>query len=330
MFRLRWKSKEDSYAVRLISAAYPHLSREKLVESVAYGTFVSLEHKLLYTETPKAACTTIKHLLRELSHAPPIKYEIGPLHETRRDMFIHVRANVPLPSLIDLDNDTQEQVLKDPAYLRFCIVRNPYSRVISAWRNKIIQCEPGYQLIYKRLAGEFPPLERKPIPSLNAFIHFLQSEQNLDNCNPHWQRQITHVLYSAISYTHIGKLEALPETLSHLQSHLGTSTQLNLTSKNRSVGDSHSNYLTKSAAEIIYQLYKDDFTTFNYSADSWHSYAVRNAVNSQAVSETKFLDEIIERNLVISYLYEQCESNYRYSARRLRDVLNSLFSRNSY
>ena len=327
MFRKRRISKHDSYAARLISTAYPHLSRKAIVDSVAYGTFVSLQHKILYTETPKAACTTIKHLLRELSHAPPLKYEIGPLHESRRDMFIHIRSNVPLPSLVDLDSDTQKQVLTDPTFFRFCIVRNPYSRVISAWKNKIVQCEPGYELIYERLAGSPPPLEAKSIPSLAAFLHFLKTEQDLDNCNPHWQRQLTHVLHSAIPYTHIGKLETLSETLSKLYSHLGTAVFQETPNKNRSAGDSRFNCLTQSTADIIYQMYKGDFTTFEYAADSWHSYALTNTQNS-SVSETKFLDEIIERNLVISYLYEQCQSNYRYSARRLRDWIKSFYLAN--
>ena len=325
MFRLRRNSKQNSYAVRAISAVYPHLSRDKIVDSVAYGTFVSLKHRILYTETPKPACTTIKHILRDLSQAPPLKYEIGPLHESRRDMFIHVRANVPLPSLVDLNNDTQEQVLRDSAFFRFCIVRNPYSRVISAWRNKVIQCEPGYELLYERLTGTPPPLEGKPTPSFSTFLRFLQTEQDLDACNPHWQRQAAHVLFSAIRYTHIGKLENLPETLSKLQSHLGTSVSLTLPNKNRSASDVRYSCLTQSTAELIYHMYKDDFTTFQYSADSWHAYALANKKMPATVSETKFLDELIERNLVISYLYEQCEANYRYSARRLQDLIKSFW-----
>ncbi len=326
MFRLRKNLKQNSYAVRSISSAYPHLSREAIIDSLSYGTFVSLEHKILYMETPKAACTTIKHILRDLSRAPPLKYEIGPLHESRRDMFIHVRTNVPTPSLIDLDNDAQELALTDSTFFRFCIVRNPYSRVISAWRNKVIQCEPGYELLYERLTGAPPPLEDKPTPSFSAFLEFLETEQNLDACNPHWQRQTTHVLYSAIPYNHVGKLERLSETLSKLRSHLGTNASLNLPNKNRSAGDVRCDFLTQSAAERIYGMYEIDFTTFGYSPDSWRTYALTNEEKHTAVPETKFLDELIERNLIISYLYQQCESNYRYSARRLQDFMKSLLS----
>ena len=324
MIRLHRNPTKISYVVRLIKNTYPHLSNETIAESIAYGTFVSLEHRLFYAETPKAACTTIKHLLRDLSGAPPIKYEIGPLHETRRDMFIHVRANIPLPSLIDLDNETQEHVLTDPSFLRFCIVRNPYSRLISAWRNKIIPCEPGYESIYEQLIGAPPPIEGKSIPSFDAFLKFLSTKQDLDTCNPHWRRQLNHIFYSAISYTHIGKLETLQDTLLTLHSHLGNSISITPPTKNRSARDDQHGCLTESSAQLIYQLYKRDFDILGYASDSWRPFALTDRITPALVPESKFLDEIIERNLIISYLYEQYETQYRYSAHRLRDLLRSI------
>jgi hypothetical protein len=301
-----------SPAVQLVREKLPHLDVRTIAHRLSYGSFVSLEHKILYLETPKAACTTIKGLLRELCGAPPIEYRVGAQRESRRDMFIHIRSNVPVPSLLDLDEQTQRHVLTAPDFLRFSIVRNPYSRLVSAWRNKIMLCEPGYEHIYRKLMGDMPSLDSKKILAFEQFLRFIENEPDLRSCNPHWQRQVDLLLYPAVPYTHIGKLEQLPMTLDLIGKHLGAAKPL-WVGRSNSTGGGGRDPIDAATAARIHALYAEDFKTFDYDRESWQNISEPRD-DPAVVAETRFIDEIIERNLIISYLYEQhaeVEARYR-------------------
>jgi hypothetical protein len=301
-----------SHTIQLVREKFPHLDVQTIVRRLNYGSFVSLEHKILYLETPKAACTTFKGLLRDLCGAPPIEYPVDAQRESRRDMFIHVRSNVPVPSLLDLDEQTQRHVLTAPDFLRFAIVRNPYTRLVSAWRNKVMLCEPGYEHIYRKLTGDMPSLGSKKILAFPQFLRFIENEPDLRSCNAHWRRQVELLLYPAIPYTHIGKLEQLPMTLDLIERHLGATKPLRV-GRSNSTGGGGRDPMDAATAARIYALYAEDFEAFGYDRGSWQNLSDSHD-DPALVPENRFIDEIIERNLIISHLYEQyaeVESRYR-------------------
>jgi hypothetical protein len=320
-----------SHTIQLVRESFPHLDVRTIARRLTYGSFVSLEHKILYLETPKAACTTIKSLLRDLSRAPPIEYPVGPHRESRRDMFIHIRSNVPVPSLLDLDEQTQRHVLTAPDFLRFSIVRNPYTRLVSAWRNKIMLCEPGYEQIYQKLMGAMPALHSKKTLAFEQFLRFIENEPDLRSCNPHWRRQVDLLLYPAIPYTHIGKLEQLPMTMEVIGKHLGAANPLRIGRSNSTAGGGR-DPIDAATADRIYALYAEDFDAFGYDRASWQN-SSDSPDDPAVVAEARFIDEIVERNLIISYLYEQhaevaarYRDCYRFSLARVRNGLSRVWN----
>jgi hypothetical protein len=269
-------------------------------------------------------------LLRDLCGAPPIEYPVDAYRESRRDMFIHVRSNVPLPSLLDLDEQTQRHVLTAPDFLRFSIVRNPYTRLVSAWRNKIMLCEPGYEYIYHQLMGDMPSLYSKKILAFEQFLQFIEHGPDLGSCNPHWRRQVDLLLYPAIPYTHIGKLEQLPMTMDLIGKHLGAAKPLRV-GRSNSTGGGGRDPIDAATAARIYALYAQDFEAFDYDRESWQNIA-ESRDDPALVPEARFIDEIIERNLIISYLYEQhakaeerYRDCYRLSLARVRNQLSRVW-----
>jgi sulfotransferase famil protein len=315
---------KTSYIVDSIRSKYPHLAVPDIVQRLRYGSFVSLQHRLLYVETPKAACTALKGLLRTLAGAPPLGPSRAAVRESRRDMLIHVRANVPFPSLVDLDDETQRHVLTAPDFLRFVVVRNPYSRLISAWRNKVMLCEPGFEYVHEKIMGGMPPTDGKTLVTFEQFIAFIEQECDPRTCDPHWRRQVDLLFTSVISYTHVGKVERIAETLDLLRRHLKLEEPISL---------GHSNTTNTGRAEItdelaarVFAIYEADFTEFGYEADSWRAQSGRG--EGRPISEDRFNDEVIERNLVIAQLYQQYQSmrsryqrTYRFSLSRIRDKL---------
>lgn len=292
-----------------------------------------MEHQFVYVETPKAGCSTIKHLLRNAFEAPPLDYRVDALQESRRDMFVHVRSNVPLPSLFDLDNTSQHHALTSPHFLRFCVVRNPYARILSAWRNKIAFCEPGYEYIHQAITGAVPPIYGKMVLHFERFVEYLENEPNLSHCNPHWRRQIDLLFHSAIAYNHVGKLENLSETINLLRKYLPTAESIGTEAKNRSTTHDGGSDLTEHIATRIFDLYGADFTTYGYTKSSWVN-AGRFEIENSSVPFSRLLDEVTERNLVLSILYARYKqlqaahnSAYRFSMLRAQDVFSRALRR---
>jgi hypothetical protein len=158
------------YALERILDHFPDLNPSNVLRQLRRTTFVSTEKRYFYFAVPKAACTQMKELLRTVLNAPPIKVFADRSPQTRRDMFIHARPNVPLPSLLDLNNRTQKDVLESPDFLRMTVVRNPYTRLISAWTNKILLCEPGVKEEYLQIKGQLPALHKKSLISFPEFV----------------------------------------------------------------------------------------------------------------------------------------------------------------
>ncbi len=329
-----WKRAESSslarrYAIRVVRAECPHIDARAVDDRLRYGSFVSLKHKILYVEVPKAACTSMKMFLSRLEGAPPMKFRIAALPETRRDMFVHFRSNVPLPSLMDLDEATQQHVLTSPHFLRFCVVRNPYTRLLSAWRSKVMPCEPGYEYVYRDVMGDVPALNRKRLLSFEQFLRFVEDREDLTRCNAHWRRQVDLLVPSALRYTHVGKVEELDKTAEILRRHLHLTDPLEFARTNRSATAEIAP--SDALAERIYRLYAADFQVFGYDKDSWRA-ASRPRVADSGTADARLMDEIVERNLVISQLHEECtliegrrRRAYRFSLARLHDGLGRIW-----
>ncbi|MGA7646226.1 MAG: sulfotransferase family protein [Terriglobales bacterium] len=295
------------YVVQKISSHYPHIDPTDISQRVRHSSFVDVSKRYLYFEVPKAACTQMKELLRQQHGAPPLQLLVGKLMETRRDMFVHARENVPLPSLVDLNDATQKEVLESDSFFRFTIVRNPYTRLVSAWKNKVVPCEPGAERLYLAIKGRLPDMHAKELITFDEFVNYLHAKGDLSEADPHWRRQVDHLFFKALSFSHVGKLENMSATLTRFQQHLGLSEPLMAGGKNVSAPVGLATY-NQDLADKVYSLYHEDFERLGYDddRDSWRS--GQSAVPKPSpgvIPEARFYDEIIERNLIISGLYEE-------------------------
>lgn len=296
----------DSYVIRRILGHYPHLESESVAERLRHSSFVHVQKRYLYFEVPKAACTQIKEMLRQQEGAPPIQLFAGKLRETRREMFVHARENVPLPSLVDLDDATQKEVLESDGFFRFAIVRNPYSRVVSAWKNKVVPCEPGAERLYLEIKGRLPDMHAKELITFDEFVNYL-GKIDLSASDPHWRRQADHLFLDALSFSHVGKVEDMSATMNRFQQHLGLAEPLMGGKKNVSAPVGLATY-DENLAGKVYSLYRGDFERLGYDRDSWRDgQAAASAIQKAVIPEARFYDEIIERNLIISGLYKERE-----------------------
>lgn len=293
-----------SYAAERILDHYPYLTEAQVAERLRFGNFLSLTDRYLYFPIAKAGCSTIITLLRKIENAPPLIYQGS---ETRREMFIHERINVPLLSLADLDSKTQEEVLTSRDFLRMIVVRNPYSRLVSAWRSKVLTCEGQRAVgIYAAVKGHPPEMSpaRKSLISFPEFVEFVKHE-DLRTCDSHWRLQTDHVFLKAIDFNLVGKTEKMSEALDRFHAHVGIPAKQSSQVVNESILVGTVEY-SPGLVEDIFNLYREDFEAFGYDAKTW---PIKPAVANppENIPAEKFLDEIIERNIILAIQQERIQ-----------------------
>jgi len=310
------KNMAISYAVSRVLDNYTSFTRKEIEARLSYGSFVSVEGRFVYIEVPKAASTSMKEVLRELTNAGPLPQSVPRQRETRRRMYVHVRENVPLPSLLTFDEVTQRDLLESPDVLRFTVVREPYRRLVSGWRDKVILCEPSRDDVYSAIIGGPPPLDAKRYPSFGEFVSYLETVP-AKLWDPHWWRQVDLTFPKAFDFNHIGDATKFDVTLRRLSDHLKLSHFI-INNRSNETLMRLTPHFSLDLAIRIQTLYREDFAAFGYDPKSWPR--DENEAHT-APDEERIIDELIERNIIISNLYDEIERlrgrdiYYRYISR---------------
>jgi hypothetical protein len=92
---------------------------------------------MMFVPAPKAGCTSIMWALALAQGTVPRLPAVAVRGETR-DQRIHDPAFHGLPNLASLRSSERQMVLDDPSWIRFCVTRDPYSRLLSGWINRVL------------------------------------------------------------------------------------------------------------------------------------------------------------------------------------------------
>lgn len=223
-------------------------------EQMNYAVNISTKYKYVYIETPKVACSTIKLTLQ--------RYELG--DDNFRPNFddVHNRSLSPLLSLQNITNI--EQVLEGDSFFRFCFVRNPYIRTLSAYLDKIRN--PFHKSIIVTTLG-YDEDDVDIHISFEEFVTALEKQLVLE-MNPHWRHQYYSTYQDRLSYHFIGHLESFENDFSYVTQRLGASRYYKSEYSHATSSSSlFSQYYTDDLMERVYRLFKIDFDTFDYSME---------------------------------------------------------------
>lgn len=225
------------------------------VETFDYSLNISLQHNYLFVETPKVCCSTIKLNLQRLEvNIPDFVWPA--------QMDVHNRDFSPLlrPSQV-LDF---ELLLATRRLFTFCFVRNPYTRLLSAYLDKIQGNRPPKLSILQALGLNTGNIDQDV--SFDQFIHAI-GKQSLRDMNPHWRPQYHQTLQGAIDYDFIGRYEDFTTDFQQVFSRLSRGALYDTVAETRHKTDANdqvSEYYTEELRNRVYQIYKIDFTHFDY------------------------------------------------------------------
>lgn len=268
-----------------------------------YNTFVSPARRYMYKATPKAACTSMKMMIAEIEGAHLDNNARPYQRETRRDMRIHQRKYIDIPTILDIPDDDREDILSGKGgWFTFALVRNPFSRLVSVFENKVRTGEPRYRALEKRYGdnGAFAD----PQSAFAGFVKEIILDPAYRDIDPHISKQTAVVMPKIIPYTGVFKMEQLDGALDKFRAHLaaqGFLGDVRLPNVNSSASNSWRAYYDEPTVRIVTEIYAGDFREFGYDPEDWRAGAPM-AVESDA--DRRWRAEIVERNAVIDELYD--------------------------
>lgn len=194
-----------------------------------YSLTVCSRPKLVWFRNAKAGTRTLYKLLKDAS----VDFEIE--HE----------FNVPF------------NAERYRAHYKFAIVRNPWARLVSGWKNKI---HPERKMFTK-----LPQTQSDSFRDFGAFVRFIVT-LNGDTCDVHFRRQTA--LISLGDMDHIARFEHYDDGIRGLFAHLGLKAPETIPHKNRStVSRPYQSYYNAESRSIVEEFYRQDIETFGYTFD---------------------------------------------------------------
>jgi len=217
------------------------------------AVFVSLQHRYLFTSNEKVANSTLRATFQSLEcngqlppHYKQFKRWTGPLLQ---------------PS----DISDFPSILSAPSIRKFCVVRHPYTRLISCYRDKL---ENRRDRSYRRKMRELGFAGRHDI-SFSEFLHTIAT-QDQTKMNSHWRIQYYNVFMDMIRYDEVIRYEDLVGRLPLLvrelyREKIGSGGEI--LSRNRQIETSEGlveEYFTPELKSLVNQIYRMDFEAFGY------------------------------------------------------------------
>ncbi|KAI1892153.1 hypothetical protein AGOR_G00151310 [Albula goreensis] len=250
--------------------------RRVLIPEDLKHLIVDDRHGLLYCYVPKVACTNWKRVLMVLTgdgrYHDPLQI---PANEA------HVAGN--LRSLAEFSTAEINHRLRN--YLKFVFVREPFERLVSAYRNKFTRSyntafhkRYGTKIIRRHRANPQPEaLDRGDDVTFQEFVQYLVDPQTQreEPFNEHWERVHALCHPCLIHYDMVGKYETLEQDSHYVlrlarmeaEVHFPTSDKSTRTTGHMAAQFFHN--ISPLYHRKLYNLYRMDFLLFNYSIPSY-------------------------------------------------------------
>ncbi|KAM8976511.1 carbohydrate sulfotransferase 10-like [Pelodytes ibericus] len=254
--------------------ALGNLSHTTISKFVLDRIFVSDKHKILFCQTPKVGNTQWKKVLIVLNGVFP-SIDVIP------ENVVHDPERNGLPRLSSFSiPDIQERLA---SYFKFLIVRDPFERLISAFKDKFVH-NPRFEPWYKHdiapvIIRKYRKDRRESIGGLQFkdFVRYLGDPNHrfLDlQFGEHIIHWVTYVELCApceINYNVIGHHETLENDAPYILQQAGIDRLVSyptippgITNYNKSKVEHYFSKVAKRDIKRLYARFKGDFKLFGY------------------------------------------------------------------
>jgi Sulfotransferase family len=247
------------------------------------GTWMTQSESMVYRVVPKCACSTIGQIMYYSDHG---SFFDGDIHDAQSGM--HKWAMEGSQKLINAN-------VKSHNSYAFTCVRNPYTRILSSFFDKIC----GIQRNGKRYRGNLVPLlvqkygievgspedgfQFDQIKSFRRFLLFARDTirwRKPMEPDIHWSAMSGHISTFVVNggrYDHILWTEKFNEGMQVVLDHIETPHQVVLNDIprfNESEGHGPTrahpveDYFDDLSMHLMYEIYKKDFTVFKYDFEN--------------------------------------------------------------
>ena len=219
------------------------------------GAAASAGEGLVYVNAPKCGCSSIKRTLLQ------IEMDRGRLPRLALERITPEQIT---PELVHLANPMDPQRIDDLRFLAdaraFTVVRNPYTRVLSAYLDKIRDYDenvtPGFEARHGVRAADL---------DLAGFLERIRRERPED-MEPHWAPLSSLLGLGLIAYGHVGKLEAMDEFFRDVLGRFSDSLPgvLRLDDHRRDASARLRQSYDARTLALVEEIYARDFESFGY------------------------------------------------------------------
>jgi hypothetical protein len=265
------------------------------------NSFVVRDKKLIYISVTKVACTSLRWMIADLAREDLAGFYPGIAAHQSRLMTIHREREhwKHTPQVSTMPPDEIAQISPDNGWFIFAVVRDPWSRLWSAWQSKFLVRHPSY---LDRFGDEpwFPRVPEKQQDVIDDFQAFVAARPWLTNeeliPDVHFRPQIRSVHLNNINYTRVYDLKDMSVLLADIHTHLktvGQDQELYLPRSNETPLALIPAVLDNGVAAEIETLYRADFAAFGdrwsletvKMQDSWTDDAIRFAAYHTVANE---------------------------------------------
>jgi hypothetical protein len=222
-----------------------------------YSVHISEEFRFVYFNNPKCACTTIKASLN-LACAGALDRQL----EYKDIGDIHNRDGNILVTPAKIGYQRFAKILTDTSYFKFCFIREPVHRVVSAYASKLSWKSESLVGLNRHLGRpDGCPMD------FQEFIEILSSDYNIRDTDEHWRLQRKQVCFDLVCFDKVGLFENLDSELTELLGRLFGNGQEIFDVRRNFLGNvSNSNTLmqtlTKDIRAKIGWIYEEDVNMY--------------------------------------------------------------------
>jgi len=268
--------------VEAVCTRMPELSRD--CDKKYRFMLADEKYHVIYSEIPKVASTNWVIFMATLDGRVTVdmdSYDQKLAVVTNRPSL----ARIGLRYLSDLSYSVKDSYIKN--YSKFVFVRHPYTRLVSAWIDKL---NPGVDWYHRQYGRNILRLLRKnattsviksgsgvTFPEFVRYLIYLSKYQGV-GFDEHWVPYYKLACPCTVQYDVIGKIETLSEDAAYVMTHsfrlphnasFPSGSQSHVTGSTRHVVRSYMKQLTGDEQDALYTIYEWDFLLFNYTREGF-------------------------------------------------------------